>query len=144
MSPLSHSRSCTSKFVHVNQCQHYTKSNSLYVIISYLLYLSHHGRYCVQSENVISPQAAKSVRESYKAYLTEELAQSDSFKPEAQMLHKQWNGLVWPASEDAVGDPETGVDPATLVNVGKASVDVPEGFVSVFMLSAGDAQAERL
>jgi probable 2-oxoglutarate dehydrogenase E1 component DHKTD1 len=84
----------------------------------------------------LTKQSAKSVRESYKAYLTEELAQSDSFKPKAQMLQKQWTGLVWPAGEDAVDNPETGVDAATLVNVGKASVDVPEGFVSKVIMFA--------
>ena len=46
------------------------------------------------------------------------------------MLQKQWAGLVWPASEDAVRNPETGVNQETLVKVGKASVDVPEDFVS--------------
>ena len=53
------------------------------------------------------------------------------------MLQKQWAGLVWPASSDAVRNPETGVDQETLVKVGKSSVDVPEDFVSrVLMIQA--------
>ena len=46
------------------------------------------------------------------------------------MLQGQWKGLTWPGSKDAVRDPETGVDQETLQQVGRASVSVPEGFVS--------------
>ena len=46
------------------------------------------------------------------------------------MLQGQWSGIIWPGSEDAVPEPETGVDAETLKSVGKASVTVPEGFVS--------------
>lgn len=38
--------------------------------------------------------------------------------------------MVWPASPSAVHNPDTGVEKETLVNVGKASVEVPSGFVS--------------
>lgn len=97
--------------------------------------------YAIQSENVIASETAKSVRESYKAYLNDELVQSDSYKPEARMLQQQWAGLVWPASQEAVRNPETGVDQETLVKVGKASVDVPEGFVSTLTIDgAGSIQ----
>ncbi|KAI0084520.1 dehydrogenase E1 and transketolase domain-containing protein 1 [Irpex rosettiformis] len=80
------------------------------------------------SERVISSETAKSVRESYKAYLNDELSKSDSYTPSASMLQQQWAGLLWPGSQDAVRSPETGVDQDTLVKVGKASVDVPEDF----------------
>ena len=38
--------------------------------------------------------------------------------------------MVWPASEEAKHDPETGVDRTVLERVGRASIAVPEGFVS--------------
>lgn len=84
-----------------------------------------------QSENVITRESAKSLRESYKAYLNDELTQADSFVPSAHMLEKQWSGLVWPASEEADRNPDTGVDQDALVRIGRASVDVPEGFVGL-------------
>jgi probable 2-oxoglutarate dehydrogenase E1 component DHKTD1 len=42
--------------------------------------------------------------------------------------------MVWPASEEANHDPETGVDRTVLERVGRASIAVPEGFVSFFFL----------
>jgi len=51
------------------------------------------------------------------------------------MLEGQWKGLVWPgAREEAVFEPETGVEREVLEAVGKASVKVPEGFVSICVL----------
>ncbi len=44
------------------------------------------------------------------------------------VLQGQWKGLTSPTSREAVRDPETGVEKATLQEVGKASVAVPEGF----------------
>jgi hypothetical protein len=41
--------------------------------------------------------------------------------------------MVWPMSERAEYNPETGVEEGTLVRVGKASVQAPEGFVSPFL-----------
>lgn len=37
--------------------------------------------------------------------------------------------MVWPASEDAIWDPDTGVEAETLKTIAKASVKVPDGFV---------------
>ena len=47
------------------------------------------------------------------------------------MLQDQWSGMVWPASEAAERDPPTGVQAEIMENVGRASVSVPEGFVSL-------------
>lgn len=46
------------------------------------------------------------------------------------MLEGKWSKLVWPNSEDAKHEPETGVERDLLVKVAKASVTLPEGFVS--------------
>ena len=74
-----------------------------------------------------------SVRTSYKAYLEEELTKVPTYKPSASMLQDQWSDIVWPTSANANHDPVTGVDREVLQKVGKASVAVPEGFVSVFL-----------
>jgi probable 2-oxoglutarate dehydrogenase E1 component DHKTD1 len=39
--------------------------------------------------------------------------------------------MVWPASAEADFNPETGVWKEWLVKIGRASVDVPEVFVSI-------------
>jgi hypothetical protein len=45
------------------------------------------------------------------------------------MLKDQWSNMVWPASEEAISDPDTGVERETLKLIGRASVKVPEEFV---------------
>jgi probable 2-oxoglutarate dehydrogenase E1 component DHKTD1 len=50
------------------------------------------------------------------------------------MLQDQWSGMVWPASEEARSDPDTGVERETLKAIGRASVTVPDGFVSCFII----------
>ena len=50
-------------------------------------------------------------------------------------LHADRSGMVWPASEKAKLDPETGVDRTILERVGRASIAVPEGFVSFIPLT---------
>lgn len=71
------------------------------------------------------------MRSSYKAKLASELSAADSYDPVSHavsMLQEQWKGLVWPADDNAVRDPETGVDREVLLRVGRASVAVSEGF----------------
>lgn len=54
-----------------------------------------------------------------------------SYVPLPPTFQGQWEGMVWPASEEARHNPETGVDRTVLERVGRASITVPEGFVSV-------------
>ncbi|KAG5220710.1 dehydrogenase E1 and transketolase domain-containing protein [Salix suchowensis] len=82
-----------------------------------------------KAEEVIDARDAAQVRESYKAYLNEELAKSATYKPSASMLEENWKGMVWPASEEANRNPETGVAKDVLVRVGSASVATPSDFV---------------
>lgn len=51
------------------------------------------------------------------------------------MLKGQWSTMVWPGSNDAKANPETGVDENTLEDIGRASVTVPDGFVRPPILS---------
>lgn len=50
------------------------------------------------------------------------------------MLKEQWSTMVWPGSNDAQANPETGVDENTLKEIGQASVIVPDGFVRLPIL----------
>ena len=79
----------------------------------------------------MTPENVASVRESYKSHLEAELAKVDGYAPTASMLEDQWRKMVWPASEGAERDPPTGVRFEILEKVGKASVAVPDGFVSL-------------
>jgi probable 2-oxoglutarate dehydrogenase E1 component DHKTD1 len=45
------------------------------------------------------------------------------------MLQEQWSSCVWPTSDSAIRDPDTGLDADTLQAVAVASVGLPEGFV---------------
>ncbi|KAI9062004.1 dehydrogenase E1 and transketolase domain-containing protein 1 [Trametes sanguinea] len=81
-------------------------------------------------ENVLTKEAAESVRAEHKEFLSSELAAAASHRPGSALsvMQGQWKGMVWPASKEAVWDPETGVERDTLKRVGRASVTVPEGF----------------
>jgi probable 2-oxoglutarate dehydrogenase E1 component DHKTD1 len=87
-----------------------------------------------QDENVLTPTQITSIRNTYKSHLESRLSAADSYIPEAAMLEGQWMEMVWPASRDAEFKPETGVQRERLLRVGKASVKVPDGFVSNFFL----------
>jgi probable 2-oxoglutarate dehydrogenase E1 component DHKTD1 len=50
--------------------------------------------------------------------------------PEKGVVKGKWTEMVWPTSSSAVSNPDTGVAKETLIQVGKASVEVPAGFVS--------------
>jgi len=70
------------------------------------------------------------VRKSHKTLLEEQLAAVPSFEPTFPTPNDQWRTMVWPGSEKAKKNPDTGVSEETLKNVGKASVTTsPEGFV---------------
>lgn len=85
----------------------------------------------LQNEGVITTDDITTLRTSHKSLLESHLAQVESHTPTADMLQRKWEGMVWPASVDAVRDPDTGVDAHTLREVGAASVQVPDGFVSM-------------
>ena len=70
------------------------------------------------------------VRKSHKALFEEKLAAVAYFEPAVPTPNDQWRAMVWPASEMAEKDPDTGVSEDTLRDVGKASVTISsEGFV---------------
>jgi hypothetical protein len=58
------------------------------------------------------------------------LAKVDEYKPKSDLLDGKWKGYAWPASDQAEHNPDTGVAKDVLIEVGKASVTLPEGFVS--------------
>jgi probable 2-oxoglutarate dehydrogenase E1 component DHKTD1 len=80
---------------------------------------------------VLDPNKVSSIRTAYKSQLEAALAKVSSHEPSASMLGGQWWGMVWPADASAAErSPETGVEQDLLKNIGRASVTVPEGFVS--------------
>ncbi|KAG6906841.1 hypothetical protein DXG01_011744 [Tephrocybe rancida] len=73
----------------------------------------------LKSEETIDAESIASIRNSHKSHLDAELALVPEFKPTASMLEAQWGGMVWPASEEAVFDPKTGVGMESLRKVGR-------------------------
>jgi probable 2-oxoglutarate dehydrogenase E1 component DHKTD1 len=53
----------------------------------------------------------------------------------------KWTEMVWPTSTSAVSNPDTGVAKETLIQVGKASVEVPTGFVSDYPVATAVANS---
>ncbi|KIO24447.1 hypothetical protein M407DRAFT_212813 [Tulasnella calospora MUT 4182] len=80
------------------------------------------------SEGTLSTEDAKSQRGAYKSHLESCLQAVESYSPPPVQHTKQWKNVVWPASTQANGNPETGVESMTLTKVGKSSVEVPEKF----------------
>lgn len=85
------------------------------------------------TEGVLTAADISNVRGNWKSHLESELAKvtasSGPFTPAfAPVMDGAWKGMVWPASEEANHDPETGVDRGLLEKVGRASVKVPENF----------------
>ena len=94
----------------------------------------------IQDEGTLSKDAALSLRNSYQAKLTDALSASASYSPPLVELDGQWHStktvgereteLVWPGSPKAQTF-DTGVGPESLLReVGRASVSIPEAFVS--------------
>ena len=76
------------------------------------------------------------VRKSHRALLEEKLAAVPSFEPAVPAPNDQWRAIVWPASEKAKRNPDTGVSEEILRDVGKASVTISsEGFVRFSLLT---------
>lgn len=88
------------------------------------------------SEGVIDKSTADSIRSTYKEHLNTELISADSYRAPPLVHTNQWRGIVSTLNDEAgvkqdapvIYHPETGVDKALLVDVGKASVATPEGF----------------
>ena len=58
------------------------------------------------------------------------MSKIDEYIPKSDMLEGKWSKVVWPNSEQAKHEPDTGVDRELLVKVAKASVTLPADFVS--------------
>lgn len=70
------------------------------------------------------------IRKSHRVFLEEKLTAVPSFEPASPSPSEQWSSMVWPASDKAKKNPDTGVSEAILRDVGKASVTISsEGFV---------------
>jgi len=83
----------------------------------------------IQIDDVLTQEDAKALRSTYKSHLEDHLIEVSSYKPSVSTFEDQWGGMVWPASVDAIWDPDTGVDRETLKTIARASVKVPDEFV---------------
>ena len=85
----------------------------------------------LQAERVLDPSEVEVLKANEKSFLNEQLSTAGSYAALNTTLQEQWSSCVWPTSGESIHNPETGVEQGTLVQVGKASVKVPEGFVSL-------------
>jgi len=67
----------------------------------------------------------------------------DGFTAESEMLGGKWKDMVWPASPEANPNPETGLPTERLAEVAKASVQLPESFVSTVQIRAENKRRPR-
>ena len=74
------------------------------------------------------------MRKSFTATLDADMNKIDEYKPKSEMLEGKWSDLVWPNSESAKHEPDTGVERDTLIEVAKASVTLADDFVSSTMM----------
>ncbi|OCF42377.1 oxoglutarate dehydrogenase (succinyl-transferring), E1 component [Kwoniella heveanensis CBS 569] len=82
----------------------------------------------LKEEEALSLEQASADRKAYVSQLEEQFTQSDSYKPKSEMLEGKWEGFAWPAGSEARHLPNTGVAKEQLIEVAKASVEVPEAF----------------
>ncbi|KAF9061727.1 dehydrogenase E1 and transketolase domain-containing protein 1 [Rhodocollybia butyracea] len=81
------------------------------------------------ADETLTPEDIHNVRTQYRAQLDASLVKVPEYIPQqARTLEAQWAGMVWPESSEATRNPDTGVQKDVLERVGKASVQVPEGF----------------
>ncbi|EMD32179.1 hypothetical protein CERSUDRAFT_118815 [Gelatoporia subvermispora B] len=83
------------------------------------------------NEKVLTPDEAATLRTTHRDFLASQLTAADPDRSPVHppaMLGGPWAGLTWPAKADAVRDPETGVAEEVLLDIGRASVAVPDDF----------------
>ncbi|KAF5390860.1 hypothetical protein D9757_004439 [Collybiopsis confluens] len=117
--------------VRINRILHATLTNKDWNLISARRSVPQMYEEKLIAEEILSLEDINTVRTQYRSQLDDALAQVPLYTPQlakTPMLQAQWSGMVWPASEEARADPETGVKREVLERVGTASVKVPEGF----------------
>lgn len=80
------------------------------------------------NHGVLTEEQVNRMAESYTRYLNEELANLNSYQPDASYFKKQWKDIEQAPASITTWD--TGMDYNILHHVGKQSVHIPENFVS--------------
>ncbi|KAH7108012.1 dehydrogenase E1 and transketolase domain-containing protein 1 [Auriculariales sp. MPI-PUGE-AT-0066] len=80
------------------------------------------------SAGILTDQQVATIRGAARDGLEAELAATPNYTPPANMLQNQWAPFVWPMSNAAQHNPDTGVDSEHLKAVGNASVTLPADF----------------
>lgn len=83
---------------------------------------------------MIAPEDASNLRSSYKQHLDEQLAQSASFVPQLEQPEDKWKDMVLPILNEAIRNPDTGVNGDIAREIGMKSVEVPASFVSLLLV----------
>lgn len=86
-----------------------------------------------QAESVLTAEDANAARKLYKSHLESQLKAVETFSPKVDMLAGKWSNMVWPGGTEGLNgkNPETGVDIASLREIGLASVRLPVDFVRI-------------
>lgn len=77
-------------------------------------------------DKVISAEDTLSIRNGHFKTLDEHLQQSETYIPKSTHLSGKWSSMIHP--NQVISQLDTGVDIEKLKGIGKASVEVPEGF----------------
>lgn len=83
---------------------------------------------------MLAAEEASAKRSEYTSDLESALEKVDKYKATSQMLQGKWSKQVWPNTPAAKHDPETGIERDELIRVAKASVTLPDSFVSTHRL----------
>ena len=80
-------------------------------------------------DGLVKADDAAGWRQKYDQQLEEDLEKVDGYSAKSEMLEGKWSKLVWPSTNQAMHDPETGLAEEELKDVAKASVELPDTFV---------------
>jgi probable 2-oxoglutarate dehydrogenase E1 component DHKTD1 len=106
-----------------------------------------------QEAGIIDSDTATTFRQARYSHLQAELEAAESYQPvdpwsyqppaatAGQETNKptgvvrEWSDLFWPTDARTIVNPDTGVEREFLIEVGKRSVSVPDGFVGIIWIA---------
>jgi len=84
----------------------------------------------LEKSGVVATDQAGTFRRQFSEELEKCLGEVEGFKPKSEMLGGKWKDMVWPVGPQAEHFPQSGVKEETLKSMARASVTLPESFVS--------------
>ncbi|BGP17894.1 putative 2-oxoglutarate dehydrogenase E1 component DHKTD1, mitochondrial [Rhodosporidiobolus nylandii] len=92
-----------------------------------LISVAHFYEQHLVANAVLTPAAASSLRASHLSSLDAALAAAESFEVPELDRPRDWDAMRWPEQGEWEEQPDTGVEGEVLKDVGRRSVEVPEG-----------------